>query len=350
MLITAFLTADVWGGGYPCVMPVRVEILVGPFHRRFPTFNAVTVRERVAAFNPQRVVTSALTPGALEHPAWQDVEEPALRDEVVPWARRHGVSVDGVGVPSPDPSAPHDARRYLAEHDPGHPALRAWADAEDEVSERLAEALNANRIRNELLPALSALHAVKMEHFGDGPATGWLESRVEEAVSRIGSPDEGTVLLIPADEWPAWEPRLPAGWGWLEGERAPTDEARERALLDTAWAGETQDPGKLLEALSQLTALEARAAEADILLAHGHAAEALDKLRTVLRGEFTHPAWLAGWVLGRIGQLYDLDGDRDAARRSYRGVLALEWAPQAAREAATAGLEAPFTLASTDDA
>lgn len=329
-------------------MPVRVEVLVGPFHRRFPTFNAVTVRERVAACNPQRVLTPAFAPGALHDPAWQDIEEPALRDEVVPWAQRHGVAVDGIGVPSPDPTAPADATRYLAEHDPNHPALQALSAAEAVVGERLSEALNSERIRGELLPALSALHAVKLEHFGDGPATNWLEERTDQAASAFEA-DEDTVLLIPADEWPAWEHRLPDGWRWLEGGGTPSDAARDRALLDTAWAGDTQDPARLLDALSQLTALEARAAEADLLLAHGHAAEALDKLRTVLRGDFTHPAWLAGWVLARIGQLYDLDGDREAALRSYRGTLALSWAPKAAREAATLGLETPFAFDANDE-
>lgn len=330
-------------------MPVRVEVLVGPFHRRFPTFNAVTLRERVAACNPATIVTTALMPGALDSPDWQDVEEPALRDEVVPWAMRNGIEVVGGGVPSPDPTAPTDATRYLAEHDPHHPALQALASAEAVVAERLSEALNTERIRSELLPALSALHAVKREHFGDGPATNWLEERTAKAAASLDL-DGGTVLLIPADEWPAWQHQLPDGWCWLDAEGAPSDEARERALLDTAWAGDTQDPARLLEALSQLTTLEARAAEADLLLAHGHAAEALDKLRTVLRGEFTNPAWLAGWVLARIGQLYDLDGDREAAVRSYRGTLALAWAPKAAREAASLGLEVPFAFDGSDDA
>jgi hypothetical protein len=40
----------------------------------------------------------------------------------------------------------------------------------------------------------------------------------------------------------------------------------------------------------------------------------------------------------------DAQGERDLALRTYRAALALNFAPQAAREAAQAGLDSAFTL------
>ncbi len=56
------------------------------------------------------------------------------------------------------------------------------------------------------------------------------------------------------------------------------------------------------------------------------------------------PRSLPGLVLARLGQVRDAQGERDLARRSYQAVLALNFAPQVARDAAQVGLKSPFLL------
>lgn len=322
-------------------MPLLLVPLVGPFHRRFPRYNAVTVREVVAAAEPDAILTTALPPGALDDPAWQDVDEPALAP-VVRWARDADVPLAEVGEPSPDPGAPADFVRYLAQSAEDHPAVRRLAEARAPLEELLGRALDLPRIQRELLPAVAAFHDARTELFDDGPGTDWLESRSDRMAERLAPwSDRRAVVLTPVDHLPAVRRRL--------GEAAtdaadvpPSAAARQRALLDTAFAGEADDPAGLIAALREIDAPEARLAEADTLLGHGHAAEALGVLREAVRGDFSEPPYLPGWLLARLGQLYDLDGRREDAKRSYRGVLALSWAPAPAREAAREGLERPF--------
>lgn len=328
-------------------MPFLLVPLVGPFHRRFPRYNAVTVREVVAAAEPDAVLTTALPPGALSDPAWQDVDEPGLAP-VVRWAREADVPLAAVGEPSPDPGAPADFVRYLAQSAEDHPALRRLADARAPLEELLGRALDLPRIQRELLPAVAAFHDARVELFDDGPGTDWIERRADR-MAELMAPwsDRRALVLTPVDHLPAIRRRL----GDAASDAAdvpPSAAARQRALLDTAFAGEADDPAGLIAALREIDAPEARLAEAETLLGHGHAAEALGVLREAVRGDFAEPPYLPGWLLARLGQLYDLDGRREDAKRSYRGVLALSWAPAPAREAAREGLERPFAPPTPD--
>lgn len=320
-------------------MALKLVPLVGPFHRRFPRYNAVTVRELTARCEPGLLATTALAPGSLDRADWRDQDEPALI-ETVRWAERAGLPIEALGEPSPDPTAMADAERYLRESAGDHPALQAIDLAATQVRELLGRALDAARLRGELMPAVERLHAARLDWFGDGPGTDWLEARAEAMAQRLRPlARQRTVVLVPIDHLPALRPRLEG----LEGELPevpPSDAARRRALLDTALAGEVDDPSALLAALRELAEPEARLAEAELLLAHGHAAEALAVLAEASLGDFAEPPYLPGWLLARLGQLYDLDGRREDASRCYRGVLALSWAPPAIREAAREGLEA----------
>lgn len=328
-------------------MPFSLVPLVGPFHRRFPRYNAVTVREIVAAAEPDAILTTALPPGALDDPAWQDVDEPGL-PPVVRWARDAGVAVAEVGEPSPDPTAPADFLRYLAQSSEDHPALRRLAEARAPLEELLGRALDLTRIQNELLPAVAALHDARIELFGDGPGSDWLEQRVDRMAERLKPwSNARAVVLTSVDHLPVLRRRL-AQTASDAADVPPSAAARQRALLDTAFAGDADDAAGLIAALREIDAAEARLAEAEVLLGHGHAAEALGVLREAVRGDFSEPPYLPGWLLARLGQLYDLDGRREDALRSYRGVLALSWAPAPAREAARDGLERPFAPATSD--
>lgn len=328
-------------------MPLFLVPLVGPFHRRFPRYNAVTVQEVVAALDPEVVITSALPHDALQRPDWRDLDEPGLA-RALDWAVRRDRPVHGIGDPSPDPSAPEDFVRYLTESG-GHETLARLQEAQAPLAELLGGALDLGRIRSDLEPLVADVHDLRVELFGDGPGTDWTEARTKVAAERAAShADHRTVLLAPVDQVPVLRRCL--------GDRLedapnvpPSDAARRRALLDTAFAGEADDPAGLLSALRSLDEPEARLAEAETLLRHGHAAEALEVLIEALRGEFAEPPHLPGWLLARLGQLYDLDGRREDAKKAYRGVLALDWAPPPAREAARQGLDTPFGPPADDE-
>ena len=344
------MAGDAGSGSVPCGMSMLVVPLVGPFHRRFPRYNAVTVLEGLKAAEPATILTSAVPPGGFADPAWRDVEEPAL-DPVVTWASRRGVAVEGVGEPSPDPAAQADFARYLQDSERAVPALAAVREAESELADLLGSALDLSRIHDALLPVLAKLHEARLEAFGDGPGSDWMEERADRMMEHLAaSKVDGAALLVPVDHWASLTSRLDAtGVAWHPlREVAPSEEARVRALLDVALAGESDEPAALLEALAEVQTPEARLAEAEVLLRFGEVEEALARVRTASTMDFVEPAWLPGWLLARLGQLADVTGARDEALRAYRGALALTWVPSVAREAAEAGLQEPFTLPSAE--
>lgn len=319
--------------------------LVGPFHLRFPRYNAVTVRDVAAALRPDRLLTSALPQGTEGESAWLETEEVALPLAVVPWAGSERRRILAVGEPSPDPSAPADMERFLQQAPAGREAIARLREAREPVEGLLAQRLDHERIVSELVPALDVLRKIRLELFGDGPGTDWLEARSDRVADRVRSvradaPEGTLVLFVPVEQAPALAERL--GDARFAPPAPATDEARRRALLDAAMGGEAEDPERMLSALRELAGAEPRLAEADLLLARGHVLEALEILETTSRGDFSRPYHVPGWLLARLGQLYDLAGRREDAERAYRGALALSWAPAAAREAAAEGLRRPF--------
>lgn len=324
-------------------MSVYLVPLLGPFHLRNPRYNAVTVADVLEALRPDVLATSALAAGAMDDPAWQDTQEIALPLAVVPWARRRGLSLALIGEPTPDPRAEADMARYLRDVGGAERVAEVEA-AERPVRALLEEPLDAERIEDELIPALAEAQAVREAQLGEGPGTNWRRERLAAVAERARAlPGERSALLAPVEHVPLLRAYLGEG-----ATRPPVPEAseaaRQRALLDAAMGGEARDPRAMLDALGALEGAEARMAEADLLLANGHVAEALERLEAASHGEFQHPYHLPGWLLARLGQLYDLAGRRRDALRAYRGVLALAWAPEVAVEAAREGLETPFEL------
>lgn len=335
----------------PEVPRVTIVPLVGPFHTRFPRYSVVFVQAILEALEPEAVALASLAPGALADPSWQATLELSLPHVVEPWAQRRGVPLHEVGSVVGEPGEPGESGdeaefiRFLTEFGDGKARLRRVQAAERPVEQLLTGALDLNRIQRELIPAVAAYQHERSSEFGEGPGTGWLLQRAERMAERVAALPYGHVaLLASVDDVPALEVAL-KGVAKLEaapGVEPPVDEARQRALLDVAMRGEVGDVAALLTQLRELDSAEARYHEANLLLANDHAMEALERLRDVLRGDFFDPYYLPGFVLARIGQLYDLAGDRDAARRSYRGVLALSFAPPEAVTAAHEGLEVPF--------
>jgi hypothetical protein len=316
--------------------------LMGALHLRYPRYNAETLVGLLDAFRPDALALTPLPGDALSDPAWQDTDEIALPLSVVPWALRRGVPVYGVLEPSPDASAQADFRRYAAEY----PQLgQAWREAEAHLTplaDLLAEPLELPRVASEVLPLLRAHQEAREATFGDGPATDWLRARAEVMARRIRElPHARVAVLSSAEHLPFLTDALGEAEVPVDAP-PPTEAERARSLLDVAFRGEAQDPGRLLAALREIDHPEARYHEANLLLAHDHPAEALAVLEAASQGDFSRPYFLPGFLLARLGQLYDLAGRRDAARRAYLGVLALAYAPAEAREAAQMGLEQPF--------
>lgn len=329
---------------YHAGVHVRWIPLLGPFHRLLPRYNAVTVLDLLRRDGSVVTATTAVVPGAWADPLWQDVEEPALQVAVVPWARRSGRTVHAVGAPSEDPRAAADAVRYLREAGAASDVVHEIDAADDEVRRLLQRPMDLDAIVGTLLPAIARAHELRTTAFGDGPGTDWLAQRCNLAVDRLLALGASEIdVLAPIDHLPALLADDRVRWVPPSTPHA-TDEAQRRALLDGAMHRGGEEPHVWLERLAELDGPEARWIEADVWLRAGHAAEALERLRALVAGEFGEPSHVPGLALARLGQLADLDGRRDEARRAYRGVLALPWAPQAAREVARSGLDTPFTF------
>ena len=324
---------------------VTLVPLAAGLHLRWPRYNAAVIEALLRRERPGLVALEPLPPGFASDPTWQDHEELLLPWIAVPWARRSGVPVVGVHEPSPDPRAASDLERYLEAYPDGRRALDEARAVERPLHELLAAALTLPRVLDEVVSVLEAARALRLDAFGDGPATDWIEARSEAAAARVAAAGcEHTLVLVGLDRYaPLRDALQRAGLQVVvPAEPEPDDDARERALLDLAWRGEGADPGALVARLRQLGHAEALYHAAGLLLAHAHPAEALDTLEGALRLEFAEPWFLPGSLLARLGQLRDLAGRRDDAVKAYRGVLALDWAPREARAVARAGLAAPF--------
>lgn len=312
----------------------------------------VHVRELVKSFSPDVVALAPLAPGDLATPSWQDTDEVALPHTLVPWATRTGTRVVEVGLAAHDPLAPGDDRattdleRYLAQYEAGQRRLARVRAAEVPVRQLLAASLDLPRLRGELLPAIASQQAERELVLGKGPGTAWHEERAALVASRaLGSGGSRIALLAGVDLVPALADALRGHAELVELEEVDAGpEGAERALLDVAMRAEAHDSGALLSNLARLDHPEARYHEANLLLADSRPEEALDSLLRLLKLDFREPYYLPGFALARLGQVYDLAQRRVEAERSYRGVLALSWAPAAALAAATAGLAAPFGL------
>jgi len=340
------------GGAYPGRMPdaarqsVTVVPLLGPLHLRLPQYNALSVLRSVEAFEPDVVALVPLLPGSLADPAWQDCAELPLPHTVVPWARRTGTPLAEVGHRTDDESAESDFRSYLQSYDGGR-ALLASVDAEEgPVRELLERSLTLDSVLDELLPAVERFQQRRREAFGEGPGTGWLEQRAVRTAEAVLALDGARVaLLAGADDVPALQAALAERVRLERPPRPAVDDAvRRRSLLDYAMRGEAPDPQALLGQLQEIDEPEARYLEANLLLQVGETQEALEVLEHASTLDFVEPYYLPGFLLSRLGQLYDLVGRRDAALRAYRGVRALGYAPAEAVRAAEAGLERPFAL------
>ena len=325
-------------------MSVTLIPLLGAWHLRYPVYNAASVLALVRSGRPEVLVPAPLSAGALDTPAWQDTPEIAL-PPVLAWAERSGVRLEPGMNASPDPEAETDFRRYLGTYSQTREQLSRLEALLRPLDELLPQPLTLARIWDEVVPILGSYQREREAVFGDGPGTDWWRERLTELAARIAElPETRVTVLASAEQLPFLREALfTAGAEVVIPKEAPHDErVRERALLDVAFRGDAADPVALLSSLRELEGAEVRFHEANVLLMNGHPAEALERLETAVNGDFSAPYYLPGYLLARLGQLRDLNGDRAGAVRAYRGVLAFDWVPEDAREAAVGGLEAPF--------
>lgn len=323
---------------------IAIVPLLASLHLRYPNYNALSLRDYVAAFAPEAVVLSSLEPNSLEKPSWQDTPEIVLPMSIVPWAQQQGLPLLPILIPSPDPQASYDFRRYLGQYSQQRRALMEVDQLLQPVQELLGQALTLARIDSELLPLLEDYQQQREARFEDGPASDWLRERMQAmAKTVLELPYRRVALLASIDHIPFLQAALRSQATLVRLPKLePSEAVRQRALLDFAFLGELPEPGNVLAQLRKLDSSEARFHEANILLSHGHIAEAYEVLEQTSQGDFSQPYFLPSYLLSRLGQVRDLMGKRDAALRAYRAVRALDWAAAEALEAANTGLQQPF--------
>lgn len=326
-------------------MQLTLVPLMGPFHLRYPAYNVVTVRDIIVASQPDALITTVLQTDDLNTSVWQDTLEVALPHTVIPWAKKRNLPIYGIFEKSPDERALEDFKRFASEY----PAVRSKMNSVEgllrPLQTLLEHPLTLERIESEVIPLLRDYQQEREKVFEDGPATDWLHERIKKMAQTIlDVPHKKITVLASAEHIPFLLEELKDRAELLQTPSVEAgEESRERSLLDFAFRTDVNEPGNVIAKLKTITAPEARYHEANLLVANGHLAEALGVLETVSHTDFSEPYYLPGYLLARLGQLYDLAEKRGAALRAYKGVRALSYAPENALDAAEAGLEKAFT-------
>lgn len=270
-------------------------------------------------------------------------EEDPLLFHLLPWAEERGIPVVALDEEAHLKEEAEAFRQALAQHPLGKPYLERMHAFDQELLQLLKAPLTPEVLGSEaFLAHLRQIYEGYAQAFGEGPATGFRAHRMERVAEALRG-REGVVVaelldyLLLAEYFPEALPKA----------HEPTERERQRALLDRAWQlKEGDDWVGLLEGLFRIGSPEALYLAAQVYLAAGEWREALVLMEEVFRMDFQRPGYLPGYILARFGQLLDLAGERERALRAYRGVLALSWAPEEARDIALAGLRSPFRLPS----
>ncbi|WP_200874493.1 tetratricopeptide repeat protein [Thermus caliditerrae] len=321
---------------------VRMLLLpsLGPFHILHPRYNAATVLALLEKAEPPVLYLASHSEEALREGLWR--EEDPLLFHLLPWAEAKGIPVVALDEEAHLKGEAEAFREALAQHPLGASHLERMRAFDEALLDFLKTPLTPEALGSEtFLGRLREVYEGFAQAFGEGPATGFRARRMAKVAEAL--PQEGAVVadlldyLFLAERFPEARPKA----------HEPTEEERQRALLDRAWQlREEDDWAGLLEGLFGVGSPEALYLAAQVYLAAGEWQEALKLMEEVFRMDFQHPGYLPGYVLARLGQLLDMDGQRERALRAYRGVLALSWAPEEARAIALAGLRSPFQIAS----
>jgi hypothetical protein len=238
---------------------------------------------------------------------------------------------------------------FMKQYPQGQERLKQAGRAEHELETLLAGPLTLERLTSpELLAGLADYHSAVAQALQEGPGTRWQARRLDTLAEQLAG--RGGVALAALDDLPGLLDRLPQVCLPDAAQFVPGESSRLRALADRALLlGDSDDLSALLAALERESGdrltpkAELQYAAANIHLAVGDLASARSLLETAAHN-LTNERSLPGLVLARLGQVRDAQGERDLAKRTYRAVMALNFAPQVARQAAQAGLENPFAL------
>jgi len=328
--------------GYDGLMVVLPTM--GPLHLTQPRYNAVSLLRQIELRRPEKLYLASYSPEGLAERVWRDQHDLAMFF-LVPWVEERGVPIVALGERAEALQA--EAERfleYLGSMPRGDEVKQRFAQADREIVDfltvpRMPEDLGSEDFLAGLRERLGAVRDLA----GEGPATGFREQRMADVAARIAElEDPEAVVLVDVLDYPVLLSQL---GGSVDGPvpLEPDEAERARAVMDRAWRLEEDDAwGNLIGQLMELEQAEARFLAAQVYLAAGQAQDALRLMEEVSRGDFSTPEYLPGYLLARLGQLYDLNGQRERAVRVYRSVLALSWVPAEAREIALAGMRTPF--------
>lgn len=242
-------------------------------------------------------------------------------------------------------------QEFLGQYPQGRERLRAAGQLEAPLRESLlGQPLTPERVVSpELLEAVRTYHAGLTEQLGEGPGNKHRGRRLGEVAAALDG--RSGLALVALDDLPDLLERLPGAALPNPAGFAPGEASRLRALADRAARLDEQDDLDALvtallresgDAITPRAELEYVAAGA--YLATGDLASARDLLESAAHTGAELPRTLPGLILARLGQVRDAQGERDLARRAYAAVLALEYAPEVARQAAQQGQDVPFEL------
>lgn len=308
---------------------------LGDLLRLQPQYNSATLAELALALGAVEVLW--LSGPDPDHPARDTFAAARLRvTELAPdwtWAEAEYAELSG----------------FMKQYPQGQARLRQAAQAERELEALLSGPLTLERLTSpQTLSALAGYHAALAGALEEGPGTRWQKKRLDTLTSALEG--RAGVALAALDDLPGLLERLPHSTLLSAASVPPGESSRLRALADRALLlHEDDDLSALLAALERedgdrLTPkAELRYAAANIHLAVGDLPSARALLEAAAHG-LTDERSLPGLVLSRLGQVRDAQGERDLATRTYRAVMALNFAPQAAREAAQSGLSTAFQL------
>ncbi|MGY2893599.1 hypothetical protein [Deinococcus sp. UYEF24] len=320
----------------PSIPPVLTLIPdLGDLLRLQPQYNAATVVELALSLGAAEVLW--LSGPDPDHPARDTFTAVRLKvTELAPdwtWAEAEYTELTG----------------FMKQYPQGQARLRQAGQAERELGALLEGPLTLERLTSpEMVAGMAAYHAALAVALDEGPGTRWQARRLDTLATALEG-REG-VALAALDDLPGLLERLPHATLPGVASFTPGEASRLRALADRALLlHEDDDLSALLAALDReggdrtTPKAELQYAAANIHLAVGDLPSARSLLEAAAHG-LTNERSLPGLVLSRLGQVRDAQGERDLATRTYRAVMALNFAPQAAREAAQAGLAEAFTL------
>jgi len=326
-------------------MTIYLIPTMGSFHLRYPNYNAESVSDLLSHYKPDAIAISSLAKNDFDTIGWQDTPEIVLPLSVVPWAKKNKLEMHLLKEPSPDPRAYQDFRRYAQNYPDLLDKLKSCDEVLRPLEELLGQTLTVERIIEEVIPIIYKNHRLEQELLEEGPATDWRLERSRIMAQRVLAIDSQKLALLAAvDDYPFLKQELLGKADIVEARNLEASpKARERALLDFAFRVDVPNPEGLIQSLEEIATAEASYHIANILLHNGYLDDALTRLLEASQGDFSRPYYLPGYLLARLGQLYDLQGNRNMAKKSYRGVLALDYAPPDAVTSARQGLEQAFT-------